>query len=91
MAKIIRFPATDSELAKPLAEYLKEFAQTPKDGENIVPFEVPNPTSLRGQNMWRSKYQGITIALNPYAFDTEEEYLACFDALAEVMFEFDQL
>ena len=89
MAKIIPFPAANSEYAKPLAETLREVA---KLSENVIPYvEEATPGSLRARNLWRNKYQGLRIDVNPYAFDSEEDYLACCDALAEVMFKFEQL
>lgn len=92
MAKIIRFSAANSEYAKPLAETLREVAKAEALSENVIPYvEEATPGSLRARNLWRNKYQGLRIDVNPYAFDSEDDYLACCDALAEVMFEFDQL
>lgn len=89
MSKVIPFPSKNSEYAQAKIDEIRDAIKL----EGIVEdyFEEGPISSIREPYLWRNKYQGIHIEINPFAFETESDYLACCDALAEVMFEFDQL
>lgn len=88
--KIIQFPTAETEYVKEKAKELVEITKVSDLGEKAIPFEHSLPQSIRSRNMWRNKYDGLVINVNPYGFESEEEYLACIEALADVMFDFDQ-
>nr|WP_325193361.1 hypothetical protein [uncultured Oscillibacter sp.] len=91
MAKIIHFPTAEkSEVSKSIAQDIVKEAHGPVADGNVVPFAPPRPKSIREQSTWRSRYGGLSVEINPYAFDSEAEYLSFVDELAALLSAYDQ-
>lgn len=82
MSKLIQFPGA------PQTEASRDISKTIVNGarNNVVPFKNP-----REERSWRSQYGGLTIEVNPFAFDTEEKYLSFIDDLGALLCAYGRL
>lgn len=91
LSKVIHFPvAQKNEISKSISADIVKEAHAPVAGENVVQFGVQRPKSIRERSTWRSRYGGLSIEINPYAFDSEEEYLSFIDELGALLCAYDQ-